>query len=398
MTQITFIADVHVANHKAHGGVAIDGVNDRCARVLDCITQVARTCTEETLLVVLGDLFDVDKPSPAIIDRTSRALRAGKARVVALVGNHDQTTAPNAELGGHGEHALLPLRSKQISVIERPSLVAYGDVDLLCVPFSPTVTPATLEATVRDLLVGQENGRTRVLCIHLGIWDAKTPPWLIGAHDAIAESDLRDIARTYRISYVEAGNWHDQRTWPPQNGDGVRISQVGALCPTGWDNPGLSGYGGVEFIETLSPSDKGSWGHTWIHGPRFIAFGRKGEPTAESFEKTLSAIKPVKCHDDALRRHSIYARLYVKASELAAASARVKAAIDAGWLVGGEALVADAAETRAATSSAAIEALKQGFNHDEAIARYVAAKEYPAGVTAERVLAKVKGYIQGGTP
>ena len=399
MDRIRFVADPHAANHKICAGVAVDGINDRCARVLDCLEQAAKAGPPGSTLVVLGDLFDVDKPSPTILAETGRALRSGRNDVIALVGNHDQTSAPTADLDG--EHALAPLRSSKLTVVDRPTLIPLEFADLIAVPFSPAVTPATLPGIIEGLLGGTRATnapRVRVLCLHLGVWDKSTPPWLVGAHDAIAETDLRDIARTYRIAFVECGNWHNQRAWSPRNGDGVHISQVGALAPTGWDNPGLVGYGGVDMIEVLGTMDRGAWSNTWIHGPRFLAFGRPGEPAAESFEKVLAAIsKPVKCYDEVLRRHALYVRLYVASKDIADGARRVREAVAGGLVVAGEALALDTAENRAATSAAAVKALASGLNHDEAIARYVQAREYPPGVTAAAVLGKVRGYL-GGAP
>jgi len=394
MPKVFFVADVHAGNHRIHGGASIGGVNERCELVLAAIREaVASRSHRDDPIVVLGDLFDVDKPSPAIVAAVAGAF--GDAPVIAMVGNHDQTSDDYL----HPEHALLPL-SGSMTVIDTPRTLYAERLSLHLVPFSPAVTPESLADIVADLVRADPQGRARALCVHLGISDSQTPPWLQGAHDSIHEATIRAIARVNGIRFVLAGNWHDARTWGPVDGDGIRISQVGALAPTGWDNPGVHGYGGIDEIEVVEGPDhvSAAWAHRWVYGPRFLSFGRPREEPAANFEKVLKTIsRPVAGHDGVRRAHKFFARLYVPVAELAQASARVAAAIEEGWIRAGEALPVDAAENRAAASGAAVRALADSLSHEEAIARFVRAGTYPHGVTPDAVLAKMKRYLGGAS-
>jgi len=63
------------------------------------------------------------------------------------------------------------------------------------------------------------------------------------------------------ISRAFCGHWHNHRLW-----DESRIVQIGALCPTGWNNPGLSDYGRVLIYD----DDADAVTYVTVPGPRFI--------------------------------------------------------------------------------------------------------------------------------
>jgi len=63
------------------------------------------------------------------------------------------------------------------------------------------------------------------------------------------------------LKHYIAGDWHEHRKWQVND---CTVVQVGALCPTGWNNPGHTGYGSLICITD------GVYSRIEIKGPRFI--------------------------------------------------------------------------------------------------------------------------------
>jgi hypothetical protein len=103
----------------------------------------------------------------------------------------------------------------------------------------------------------------RVLVGHFGIADADTPSYLRGSHDSVEADYLGRLCAEHDITHVFAGHWHQRNGWRVND---VRIHQLGALVPTGWDNPGFVGYGHVAILDC----DTGEVSWTEIPGPRFL--------------------------------------------------------------------------------------------------------------------------------
>src|SRR5262249_55231775 len=89
------------------------------------------------------------------------------------------------------------------------------------------------------------------------------PGWKLKAEDAVVLEHVQSLARSIGATRVMAGNWHDGKTWdrPPV------VCQVGALAPTGCDNPGLGRYAQVVVADV-----KEGWTRRFpVHaGPRFL--------------------------------------------------------------------------------------------------------------------------------
>lgn len=261
--RIAVVADVHVGNHQRGGGAPRSGVNARARLVLGSLREAVALANEKEAryLVVAGDLFDYQRPEPQLIAEVQAILREFLGTTYVLVGNHDQVSDQP------GDHALGPLRPVA-TIIETPTLVSSQGVELLLLPFLPTDRPAQ-EAIAEALTAFQPplEGRTRALFLHAGLRDEKTAPWLREARDAVDVRALATMAKGVGASMVFAGNWHDRRSWSV---DGVCLVQLGALVPTGFDNPGLEGYGTVAVWEPPAP-------RATLHevgGPRFV----KAEP------------------------------------------------------------------------------------------------------------------------
>ena len=56
---VCFLADLHVANHKRHGGPVKAGINRRCQHVLDALESAYKRAErlDAKAVVILGDLF-----------------------------------------------------------------------------------------------------------------------------------------------------------------------------------------------------------------------------------------------------------------------------------------------------------------------------------------------------
>lgn len=263
--KIAFIADVHLGNHKRQGGRVTASLNERCQKILHVFEHALQHAEEEECdaMVVLGDLFDRHNPLPQLVAETLRRLLKTGLPTIMLVGNHDQvSTAP-------GDHALTPFAAaghEDITVVEAPRVVAidssHESSRVLCAPYQP--------GPVKDWLpqlMQQHANQADVLALHLGIYDDATPSYLRGTEGAVQAQELADLCHTYGFRVVLAGDWHERRTWEFSYDDGkspVTLMQVGALVPTGWNNPGMDGYGTVAFWDGKRLS------FSALPGPRFV--------------------------------------------------------------------------------------------------------------------------------
>jgi len=273
MTRLAFCADIHIGNHKRFGGPTVAGMNTRCGQALGAFAAALRLAQSEKCewFVVCGDLFDTSKPEPQLLAAVLDILRSNtdsgayhSTHVIILLGNHDMhsTTPGDHALGCLTDHAL---------VITAPTVVSIDpETDLLCVPFRPGEpakdwlpdTVARMIAENTEQAAGDATASKRLLAVHMGIADADTPTWLANAPDSIVVDDLARIMDTHGIAAAMAGNWHDGCTWAEE----PEIFQLGALVPTGWDNPGLAGYGGVLIYNTRDLT----WHKHEVPGPRFL--------------------------------------------------------------------------------------------------------------------------------
>lgn len=268
--KIAAIADIHLGNHKRFGGPVTASLNERCRATLAVLEAACTVAADEACaaLVVAGDLFDYDRPEAQLLSEVQRIFKGSGLVVFILVGNHDQTSTAK------GDHALGPLEP-YARIIEKPRRVTFrsGAAELLLVPFQPGNAKDWLPGALSAIAApASEAGRAtappvsrpRLLAIHLGVRDAKTAPWLAASPDAIDVDTLRTICGEHAIEAVVAGNWHDRRQWSFPD-PALHIFQLGALVPTGWDNPGLEGYGTLGIWD----SERGL-SYRELPGPRFV--------------------------------------------------------------------------------------------------------------------------------
>jgi hypothetical protein len=188
-------------------------------------------------------------------------VQRSEATVHVMLGNHEQVSDAT------GDHALGPL-APVAQIVEQPTLIDDGPVELILVPFL-SARHAAVDALGWALdrfpvtpVAGEP--KPRALFVHLGIRDDQTKPWLRNATDAIDVADLVRLAEQHGIGAVFAGNWHDRRRWRTPR---VEVFQLGALAPTGWDNPGLTGYGTVGLWDPLAVKPIS---YVEVAGPRFV--------------------------------------------------------------------------------------------------------------------------------
>lgn len=265
---IGVVADIHLANHRRGGAANVGGVNQRARYILDALSWAAAAVErEDGVLAMAGDVFDTTAPAPWLVDASRRAV--GQTPVVAILGNHDR------ESTARGHHSLASLTTRW-TVLEAPRYVRHPRAtwcDLMALPYAPEPAREYLPrafAEVAERLDAEGSSRARVALIHAGVEDDQTAPWLRGAKDAIEAEALFALMAKHDVAVTVAGNWHDRRDWVSANGL-HRIVQAGALVPTGFDNAGIHGYGGLILLRPSAALARGVEVQLQvIAGPRFL--------------------------------------------------------------------------------------------------------------------------------
>ena len=359
---VSFVADVHIHNHRKFGGASVAGLNSRCTEILEALEQAAHAGKSSDAFIVLGDLFDTTKPTPQVIARVMRVLRDGNPNTLLLVGNHDQVSTYS------GDHAMAPLGElPNVTVVERSKkFIESSATPLAVVPFRPGNAREWLPEELAKL--GDLTGYT--VCIHLGIMDGKTPKFLAAAHDAIHVDQLRALQAEFNFRRVLAGNWHHKYIWEFQEPK-LTVVQTGALVPTGFDNPGLEGYGTVGTVnddETVHTEE--------IPGPRFVK---------------CKSVEEVQAACDSVGKH-VRVRLVVPPNQVQEAlKVRQSKFSDFPFIE----VLPDEKIARQAARSAAVSA-RSADTLDEALSAYVSRMAMPEGLDPQDVIQLAKNYL-GGT-
>jgi hypothetical protein len=264
------VADVHLWNHKRHGGALVRGINRRAQLGLDVLRRAVSLANEEDAkLIVAGDLVDSAGPIQPQLAAAIRGMLAGCVQGASLVlGNHDMTSDGDHSLGVYEQ---LALNGRGVTVISKTqwhrsdSAINYP---LCAAPFHCDITDPRIRDT--QLLVG-----------HFGVYDSTFPPFLRASKEARNVDDLFSYMKERNIRCMMLGDWHRRMVWSRHDGmttaacglmtmpehkhDMRWVMQVGSLCPTGWDNAGLDGYGTVALWDAETQE------LTWrvLPGPRF---------------------------------------------------------------------------------------------------------------------------------
>ncbi len=384
--RIAFVADVHVGNLGAEGrgGPISGGMNQRCRDVVDVLGRAAARAKEAGAerLVVLGDLFDrTEETTPQMVAAVQRALSLGPPAILVL-GNHDQ------ESTALGDNALAPL-APVAAVVERPTTVQVRwsqppelpvlALELVVVPFRPGPAAEWFPGSLVEALDGcsVEARAPRVLAFHLGVQGPDTPPFLRGKDDSLELPALFDEMEQWGICAAFAGNWHDRRTWrrvKPRR----QVLQVGTLCPTGFSNAGLDGYGTLAFF--CSDARDVVWEE--VPGPRFLKL-------QGALDEKVLGTRPAR---DGWRVH---AQVLANPEDFEATTARVSAAREMGLLSSGS-VTRDDAEDRAAARTAAQNA-KAAESVEEAVIQWIGAHPLEhEDVDRALVVEATLGFLQCG--
>ena len=365
--KIRFVADVHIGNHKRHGGEMTAGVNDRCRRVLDVLEHAAEGVEQ---LVVLGDLFDTSNPTPQVLAATFEALQrpgSQRRRVQLLVGNHDMVSTT------YGDNALAlfaviqgPRDGVRFDVTEDSEIYRDPAAPLFLLPFRPEPVEEWFanEVTALAARFGASRDQAPILCFHAGVRDHNTPRYLWSAPDSLDVDFLFDVMRSCGSKLAVCGNWHNHRVWKR---DDMTVVQVGALVPTGWDNAGPD-YGHV--VDVLADGAV-RIGHT-LPGPRFLSL-----TAAEARDWSGPPAKADGC----------YVRVQLQPGE----------AFDAQEFASREGVVAlevvQAGEDTEAQEAEAAEAARTGDTLEGSLRDYVQTMPLESGVDRAAVELKVLNYL-----
>lgn len=268
ISPVAICADVHVGNHQVLGGRYEAGLNERCLEVLRALGLAVAEANRQGAhdFVVAGDLFDTARPSPQMVAAVMRVLLAFGGRVHLLRGNHDMVSEQP------DDSALAPFRNlARVTVWERPGWFALPDGGVVgMVPFqsgeAASWLPAAVQAAFEDLDV--KANLPRALVLHLGLRTSahrQAGPWMKDAHDAVDVELLGELCCRHGVQDAFAGNWHglyEEENFYTAQRVVVRLHQVSALAPTGWDNPGSEPYGWVHLWPPAS--------RVQVGGPRFL--------------------------------------------------------------------------------------------------------------------------------
>jgi hypothetical protein len=344
-------------------------LNRRCRLIVETLRAAVKKAVEEGCegFVILGDLFDTERPEPQVIAAVQDTLGSSMFNYF-LVGNHDQIST------AAGDHTLGPLREFG-DVVEKPdAFVIAPDVGLLLVPFQPGAASDWLPDAIEKALGSNRTTWTPkrlILGLHLGLADDYTPAWLKDSMDAIHVRTLDTLCKKYEIEAVFSGNWHSFTTWDCDNST---LYQVGTLCPTGFDNPGLEGYGSLIIWD-----DEEGVRRVEIPGPRFLTFS-----STQAFMKQALKRMPT----------CTFARITATPGEIGEAYTTLARAKEEGWIVDGcvepDRTVEQAAARTAASAARSAETL------EEALAQFIAEMPIPDGVSRERIVERARKYLVGG--
>lgn len=258
--KVAFIADLHLANHRRFGKPSrgtVAPINTRAADIISVLRQARKAAEERGCsdLYILGDVFDTVTPEPQLIAELSAALATQRSDLLVhiLVGNHDQVSDQP------GDHALIALDGcRNVTVYEKPT-IAYpqtGDANIWMIPYRPGHAVEYLPGVIKELGAEHMKKGAQVLALHLGLRAERTEAWLASSHDSYPAADIK--TQCGEFDTVFAGNWHGRYEVLPG------VWQIGALVPTGFDNPGWDEYGSLLITDGRQVMP------VTIPGPRFI--------------------------------------------------------------------------------------------------------------------------------
>jgi DNA repair exonuclease SbcCD nuclease subunit len=170
---------------------------------LETIRRVVDAANEHAVdfMLVAGDLFDNQTPRAAELGAVVEALKASRAPVFVLPGNHD----PAGPRGPFASPIWANLAGTTVTTIEKPGVFPIPGGELLATPCEtkfgttdPTQWFATHESTPSKIRIGLAHGSLRLGEI------GKTRAGDIRGHFPIDAS----AAERGRLEYLALGDWH----------------------------------------------------------------------------------------------------------------------------------------------------------------------------------------------
>lgn len=365
--KVAFCADIHIANHRRFGQPSrglVAPVNTRCADTLAVLRAAKREAEKQgcEAMVILGDVFDTSNPSPQLVAECQAALVSTSMEVHIMIGNHDQVSDQP------GDHGLISMDGwKNLRVYDKPEVLYLEGWQVHLVPYRPGRADDYLLDMLTELLEGTDKpgpGVDRILGLHLGLRTKDTSPWLQNSHDSI---DAASLPR-HLYQQVIAGNWHG-REQVMKN-----VIQCGALVPTGFDNPGMTGYGSLVVY-----SEEGCVAAE-LPGPRFMR--------GTGLHDTKSMLQRIS-------EHSSGYPIYVSVRCAPAEREEVAELLDLYSSFPFEILTDKAAAEDAARSAATVAAYASTDSLQAAVSAYVDKMPLPDGVERGQVKALALDYIAG---
>lgn len=260
--KVAIISDVHVGNHKAAAKPSVMAtLNSRCMGVLNALDAACSHVLQDghiTALIVAGDLFDNTNPSAGMMFETVATLKrvtdAGR-QVIVLTGNHEIFSE------AVDDHVLSTLEFIKAAVRDssrRGSFALHGGYGerVYVMPYLRDLAGVSAMFSPPGV---------RLVVSHFGIHTPEmlaAQPWL--EHSGVPLTLVRELCAAFGFDAWMSGDWHGHAKLC----DDPAIWQIGALVPTGWDNPGLEGYGSL--VEVDFSSSKLSCTRVEIPGPRFV--------------------------------------------------------------------------------------------------------------------------------
>lgn len=262
MSTLAVVFDPHFWPHRRHGGPLVKGINRRGELCLDVGQRAVSVANaHQAPIIVAGDLIDSVGPvAPQFAFALRETLAECNGLVMLMLGNHDMTADGDHSLGIYTQSD----NWTDVQVCED----IYNGLHARLVPFHRDIR----DERVRDV---------PLVIAHFGVYDDSFPAWCRKAKGAWHVDALFAFMQERNIKAICLGDWHKRAVWSKHSGmskgaygymtlddhkDDMRwVMQGGALCPTGWDNPGLRGYGTVALWDT--ETQRLSWQE--LPGPRF---------------------------------------------------------------------------------------------------------------------------------
>jgi len=202
----------------------------------------------------------------------------------------------------------------------------------------------------------------------LGVSDSSTPEYLRGSKDSIGVASVLNMCSRNGISNAFAGNWHFNAIWEG------KVCQMGALCPTGFDNPGQDEYGWVCIYDSIKDSLDRIIG---VKGPRFFSV-RMGDSMEEiQFAKESG--------------NSVYLSITHKVDERVVARALLEEYLQKGWITDGK-LVPDKTSKQENARQIA-QKVKEARSLQEAIIEAVGVLDLDEGVNRQEIIRRTEAYL-----